>query len=187
MLDALAAVLGQVLLDLALVVLALVDRDADLAARRGHRLREQPGLLALDVEVADLAEAEQPLVEPRPDAHVAALDVVGQVIDDLEAGAGGVRAARAGHEVDVVDRVLAVAVDEVHEAAADALDARDVELHGPAVAGPGRAPLERAAVGEGRVAHPERHRAGRWPVRARELLAEPAGSALMMKLMSPWR
>jgi hypothetical protein len=58
-LDALALVLAQELLDLALVVLALVQRDADLAAGAGHRLGEQAGLLALDVEVADLAEVEE--------------------------------------------------------------------------------------------------------------------------------
>ena len=62
-LDALAAVLAQVFLDLRLVVLRLVDRDADLAAGAGQRAREQPGLLAFDVEVADLAEVEQRFVE----------------------------------------------------------------------------------------------------------------------------
>ena len=65
-LDALAAIFAQVFLDLRLVVLRLVDRDADLAAGAGQRAREQPGLLALDVEVADLAEIEQLLVEARP-------------------------------------------------------------------------------------------------------------------------
>jgi hypothetical protein len=66
-LDSLAFVFAKELLDLALVVLALVERNADLAAGRRHRLGEQPGLLALDVEVADLAEVEEPLVEIRPD------------------------------------------------------------------------------------------------------------------------
>src|SRR5512146_3073011 len=61
-LDALAFVLAQELLDLALVVLALVERDADLAARAGHRLGEEAGLFALNVEVADLAEVEELLV-----------------------------------------------------------------------------------------------------------------------------
>src|SRR5689334_12765223 len=54
-LDALAFVLAQELLDLALVVLALIERDADLAAGTGHRLGKESGLLPLDVEVADLA------------------------------------------------------------------------------------------------------------------------------------
>src|SRR5262249_10155184 len=50
-LDALAVVLADELFDLALVVLALVERDADRAVRRNHRLREEAGRLALDVEV----------------------------------------------------------------------------------------------------------------------------------------
>ena len=41
----------------------------------------EPGQLALDVEVADLAEIEQPLVEARPFVHPAAMHVVRQVID----------------------------------------------------------------------------------------------------------
>ena len=80
-LDALAPVLAQVLLDLRLVVLRLVDRDADLAAGTGQRPREQPGLLAFDVEVADLAEVEQAFVEPAPLVHVAAMHVVREVVD----------------------------------------------------------------------------------------------------------
>ena len=66
MLDALALIFAQELLDLALVVLAFVQRDADLAARRRHRLGEEAGDLPLDVEVADLAEVEEPLVEVGP-------------------------------------------------------------------------------------------------------------------------
>ena len=47
------------------------------------------------------------------------------------ASAGGLRiGAGERHEVDVVDREVPVAVDEVDEAVADAVDARDVELHG---------------------------------------------------------
>ena len=106
-LDALALIFAQELLDLALVVLALVQRDADLAAGRGHRLGEEAGLLALDVEVADLAEVEEPLVEIGPDAHPAAVHVVGEMVD-----VGELR-IRLGHpllpvgmevEVDLVDR-----------------------------------------------------------------------------------
>src|SRR3546814_7795267 len=86
-LDALALVLLEVFGDLRLVVGALVDRNADLAAGACHRLRLQPGQLALDVEVADLAEIEEALVEGRPLLHAPAVDVVGQVVDDGEAGA----------------------------------------------------------------------------------------------------
>src|SRR5262249_1770052 len=56
-LDALATVPVQVLLNLpGLLGALLVDRDADLAARTGHGLGPHAGHLALDVEVADLAE-----------------------------------------------------------------------------------------------------------------------------------
>src|SRR5215217_135894 len=65
-LDALALILAQELLDLALVVLALVERDANLAVGRGHGLGEEAGDLPLDVEVADLAEIEEPFVEFGP-------------------------------------------------------------------------------------------------------------------------
>ena len=64
----------------------------------------RPGLLALDVEVADLAEIEEALVEVGPSRHVAAMDVVRQVVDVGEADALGI-VLDAGqiHEVDVVD------------------------------------------------------------------------------------
>ena len=84
-------IFAQVFLDLRFVVLRLVDRDADLAAGAGQRAREQAGLLAFDVEVADLAEVEQRLVEAGPLVHVAAMHVVRQVVD-LRAG----RPARSG-------------------------------------------------------------------------------------------
>ncbi len=45
----------------------------------------RPVYLALDVEVADFAEVEQLLVEVGPVGHAAAVHVVGQVIDDLQA------------------------------------------------------------------------------------------------------
>src|SRR5690349_13840944 len=132
-LDALAVIGRQIFLNLRLVVGALVDRDADLAARAGHRLGLQPGQLALDIEVADLAEIEEALVEIRPLGHAAAMDVVRQVIDVGEADAP--RAALdAGQEleIDVVDgAAIAVAIDKVDQRIADALDRRDVELHRP--------------------------------------------------------
>ena len=78
----------------------------------------QAGELALDVEVADLAEIEEPLVELGPFVHAAAMHVVRQVIDVGEADA--LRAWRStpgsGIEVDVVDAAaLAVAVDQVDQ------------------------------------------------------------------------
>ena len=62
------------------------------------------------------------------------------------------------HEVDVVDREVLVAIDEVDEAVPDAVDARDVELHrgGARRLVPG-AEVERALVREGGVAHAQRH------------------------------
>jgi hypothetical protein len=59
-LDALALVFVEVFLDLTLVVLAFIDGYADFAAGRGEGARKQPGLLALDAEVTDFPEVEQP-------------------------------------------------------------------------------------------------------------------------------
>src|SRR5471030_2002853 len=121
----------EIFLDLRLVVGALIDRDADLAARAGHRLGLEAGQLAFDVEVADLAEIEETLVERRPFVHAAAMHVVRQVIDVSEADAlGGVLDAGQELEIDVVDAAaLAVAIDQVDQRIADALDRGDVELH----------------------------------------------------------
>src|SRR5260370_40273397 len=57
-LNALAMILAQVFLYLALVVLRFVDRNTNLAARARHRTRQQARLPALDVEVADLPKVE---------------------------------------------------------------------------------------------------------------------------------
>src|SRR5665213_239203 len=116
MLDALALVIVQKLLDLRFIVLALVERNADLSIRTGHGFGKQSRGLAFDVEVADLAEIEYPLVEIRPGLHVAALHVVRQVIDVGESGAGGALAlhcALDGHEVDIVDFMRAVTVHQI--------------------------------------------------------------------------
>src|SRR5687768_16471891 len=128
-LNAFATIRVQVFLDLRLVVLRLVDRDADLAARAGHRAAEQAALLAFDVEITDLAEVEQLLVEAGPLVHVAARDVVRQMIDVRQSGVARAAAVFYGDEVDVVDRTFAVAVDQVHETAADAFDRRDLQFH----------------------------------------------------------
>src|SRR4029453_10339596 len=151
------------------VVLRLVDRDADLAARAGHGTAEQAGLLAFDVEVADLAEVEQLLVEAGPLVHVAARDVVRQMIYVGEARRA--RAARDLHrdEVDVVDRAFAVAIDQVDETAADALDRRDLQFHRPdARLDWLRAQVDAMLVRSGSVFHAERHRTRRRPMLARE-------------------
>src|SRR5262249_24994341 len=75
-LDALTLVLPEVLLDLAVVVGALVDGDADLAAGRGQRPAGETGQLAFDVEKADFAELEGFRIEAVPGVHVAAPDIV---------------------------------------------------------------------------------------------------------------
>jgi hypothetical protein len=190
-LDALAVVLVEVFGDLRLVVGGLVDRDADLPARRGHRLRLQARQPAFDVEVAHLAEVEQVLVELGPFLHAAAVHVVGQVVDVGQAVAGraGLGAGN-GDEVDVVDAdvadragrralegvLAAPAVDEVQQRVADALDGRDVQFHRAVlvVEAPG-AQFERAAVGKSGVVDADRDGADRLAVLAREALRERIG------------
>src|SRR5690606_6838148 len=105
MLDALALVQLEVFLDLAADVGALlVDRDADLAAGRRHRLGTDPAHLPLDVEVADLAEVEQALVEPRPFLHPTPVHVVGEVVDLEQARPLRLQlGAWEALEIDVVD------------------------------------------------------------------------------------
>src|SRR5690606_38288396 len=125
-LDALALVLAQVLVDLALLVAGLVQRDADDAVRGSHGLGQQAGLGALDVEVADLAEVEQLLVVVRPLLHVAQEQVVGQVVDEGQAETLRVLLDARDRLVVGVDVVAAV-VDQVEHAVADALDHREVD------------------------------------------------------------
>ena len=106
MLDAFTIEFAQEFLDLALAALALfIERDADLAVRRGQRLGRQAGILAFNVEEADFAKIEQALVIVGPVLHPAGVDVVRQVIDQLEACAFRVF-FNAGQifEIDVIDR-----------------------------------------------------------------------------------
>src|SRR4051812_36906909 len=187
MLDALAVVGIEVFLDLRAVIGRFVDGNADAAARARHRLGLKSRELALDIEIADLAEVEQALVELRPLGHAAAVHVVRQVIDEGEPdarGRGRVAAPErleAGQraKVDVVNRVavrvLRIAVDEVDERVADSLDGRDVELAGARVRldAPG-ATLDQLVIGGSRVAHPECHRAYARTVAPREVLRERA-------------
>ena len=60
------------------------------------------------------------------------MHIVGQVVDIIEAGGLRMRLGLADPvEIDVVDRPLgAVAVDEIQQRAADALDRRDLQLAG---------------------------------------------------------
>src|SRR5439155_15452940 len=176
MLDAFAVIRDQIFLNLALVVGALVDGDSNLAAGTRHRLALQSGELGFDVEVADLAEVDQPLVEARPLLHATAMDVVRQVVDGRKP-----RSLRLWidvgqrHEVDVVDRytgsVAAIAVDQIDERISDALDRGDVELHrtGMGLDAP-RALLGQFLISVSRILDPKRHRANRGAVHARKAL-----------------
>src|SRR5665213_557023 len=173
MLDPFALVIVQKLLDLRSIVLALVERNADLPIRTGHGFGKQARNLAFDVEVADLAEIEYPLVEVRPSLHVAALHVVRQMIDVGEPGAAralALRGALDGHEVDIVDFVRAVTVHQIQIRPADSLDRRNIELHGPDraahLAGAAR---HRLFEGRGGVAHTKCHGIDRRAVLATKL------------------
>src|SRR5258706_1207355 len=103
-LNTLAFVCVKIFLDLAFFVGALVDGDADLAARARHGARVQSGELTLDIEVSDLAEVEIVLIPARPPVHAPAMNIVGEVIDVVEASALRCRLGSAGPvEIDVPD------------------------------------------------------------------------------------
>ncbi len=85
MLDAFAMILPDELFNLAVVVLAFVQRDADRMIRGDHGLTEQTGRLALDVEIFLLLEIEEGAVKFAPDAHLSPADIVGQVIEQVQA------------------------------------------------------------------------------------------------------
>ena len=168
MLDPLAAELHQKLLDLTRgLARLLIERDANLSVWRSHGLGGQAGVLALDVEVTDLAEVEQALVEGSPVRHSTAVDVVGQVVHRTQAYASWMAVdPRQPLEVDVVDALaVLIAVDQVQRRAADAFDGWQAQLHR---AGWNldrlRAQRQRSVVGLVSVAHPEGQAAGRWPV-----------------------
>ena len=165
MLDALAIVGAQEFLDLAATAPALfVQRNADLAIGRGHRLTGQAGIFTLDVEPADLAETGDPLIKRRPVRHAAAIDIVGEVIDPLQPGTNGVALhAVFIHEINVIDgKIIAVPVDEINDRPTDAAKARQAQFHRPGAAfhrlG---AALQGFGIGFRRILHPPAHAAGR--------------------------
>src|SRR3546814_11231650 len=84
MLNAFSIIVADEFLDLALVILALVQRNADRTIGRDHRLAEKTRRLALDVEIFLFDEAEDAAVEIRPHPHLPAPDIVGQMVDDIE-------------------------------------------------------------------------------------------------------
>src|SRR5947208_72130 len=101
------------------------------------------------------------------------MNIVGQVIDAGEADARHYRVGHQRREVDIIDRPLAVTVDEVDQTAADSLDGGDVELHRSdlAVHGLG-AERDRALVGLGCVGDAKGDRAYRWTVQSGEGLGK---------------
>jgi hypothetical protein len=100
------------------------------------------------------------------------------MVDDREAMRRRMRIdAVQPPEIHIVDgAAVAVAVHEVDQAAANALDGRDVQLHRPdaAVERPG-AELDRALEGVAGIGDPEGHGAGGGPVHAAEALGEAGG------------
>src|SRR4051812_48652177 len=132
MLNSLAFIFAKEFLDLAVLVLALVQGDSDLVVRGGHRSRDQGRLLPLDVEIAYLPEVEEAFVELGPMVHPAAIDVVGEVVERVESDRARAPLRSRRLEIDVVDLLGAVAVDEIEVGAANALDRGDFELAGPA-------------------------------------------------------
>ncbi len=177
-LDALAAVDAEILLDLAGIAGILVDRNPDLAVGAGQRPREQARRAALDIEKPDLPEVEQFLIETGPDVHAAAMDVVGEVIEIEQPGALGARVLCAEPvEFGIVGRTFRpVAVDEIQEAAADSLDRGDIEgFLGGRNVGRLRAERQCTLIGLLRIDHAKGHRRRTRPVRGDEIEAMGAG------------
>ncbi len=169
MLDAFAIIGAQIFFDLPATGFPLfVQGDANFPVWRGHRFRSQPGIFALDVEKADFAEVENPLVPVRPMRHPTAVNIVSKVIDFLETRTDRIAVdPRQIFEVDVVDRQRVwiiqrrITVDKVDESTADALDRRDSQLHHAGLALDGLGPaFQRLGIGFGGVFHAEGHAAG---------------------------
>src|SRR5215472_3927489 len=104
------------------------------------------------------------------------MNIMGEMIDRGEPHLRRRVVAGERKEIDVVDRAVAVAVDEVYETAADPLDRRNVELHRPEFAmhrlGAER---DRPLVGLARIGDAERDRAHRWAVQTCKGLCKALG------------
>ena len=127
MLDAFAVVAFQVFNDLAGLATILVDRNADTTAGRGQGAAEQSGELACNVKKADFAEIEQVTVEGKPLVHIALVNVVGQVVQIVEANAR--RGFFAGPFVFFAIGValFAVGIHEIQKAAANPVNRGNVQ------------------------------------------------------------
>ncbi len=163
MLNAFAIELHQELFDLPRTLgRFFVERNPDHAIGRSHRLGGQTCVFPLDIEVAYFAEVEQLLVEPSPIGHAPAIDVMGQVVDDLQACTGRVAIHAVDEvEVDVIDRATFFkTVDKVKRGTADALDRRKTQFHRARLDLDGLcAQLQGAGVSIVSVAHTKRHAA----------------------------
>ena len=104
------------------------------------------------------------------------MDVVSQMVDAGQPGSDGRLRPGRRNEIDIVDRVLAIAVDEVNQAAADPLDGRNIELHRPDLAvhrlGAER---DRALIRLGRIGHTECDRTNRGAVQPGKGLGKALG------------
>src|ERR1700722_750473 len=177
MLDALAAVLLDEFLDLVQLsavrrIFRLVDRNADLAARRRQRAARQSRVFPADIEVLMLAEVEYAVVEIEKMIHSSLRDVVGQMVQFDETGAGRERVdTRELHEVDVINRRVRISIDQVDETSADALNRRNIELHRSHGAFDlARTGGNRIAQRAGGILDAKGHGAGTGPMVPRELL-----------------
>ena len=56
------------------------------------------------------------------------------MVDLGQADAGKALVGAERQEIDIVDRMVAIAVDEIDQAAADAFDGRDTQFHRPDLA-----------------------------------------------------
>ena len=99
-------------------------RPSGLVSARG-----EAGVLALDVEEPDLPEIENAPIEIVPHLHAAALHIVGQMVDEIQAAAH-----RAAHPARPASRIRRRkprrrrrSVDEINQAAADAHDGRHIQ------------------------------------------------------------
>ena len=177
MLDAFALIFLQEFLDLAMFVLAFIERDADLVVRGGHGARNQRGLLALDIEITDLTEIEDPFVETGPMVHAAAIHIMGQVIQRVQADGVLVRrSTRDRREIDVIDGAAAGAVDQIQVRPADPLDCGDIQLARAVLAADrGCAAFQRQFQRLGGIGDAECHGVGGGAVRLAEIGDLPGG------------
>src|SRR3546814_14441375 len=87
MLNALAMIIADEFLDLAMFVLTFVKGDADLVVRGCHGAAEKTGRLSFYVEIPNLAELEDLLIIIRPIVHPSAFQLMRQMVQRMSADA----------------------------------------------------------------------------------------------------